>query len=210
MGNDKNKKSAKQRKHTSVLESLKELGDNTANSVRKDLLESASKDVLRQILGEVKPQKASGEIKPGESIQLNELLAGTHKEKQEEKRKTSLVNQLLKEEKRMVEKKKEELKVRLYALQQEVAKLAESTQELGEKTKIAAMQAPVEPGPYHLVYFENLLEFVRSFRKKIENASIWLNATNQRAQKKNYWAKYKKHGSKFLLSPDHYLTRSAG
>lgn len=210
MGNDKNKKSSKQRKHTSVLESLKDLGDNTASSVKKDLLEGASQDILRQILGETRPQKATGEIKPGESIEFNELLAGTHEEKQKEKRKASVEKQLLVEEKRRVEKKKEELKVQLYTLQQEVAKLAESTQELGEETKIAAMQAPVEPGVYHLVFFEKLLEFIRSFRKKIQNASLWMQATNKRAEKKNFWAKYKKHGSKFLLSPDHYLTRSAG
>jgi hypothetical protein len=209
MANDNNKKT-KSRKHTSILESLKDLGDNTTNSVKKDLFEGASKDVLRQILGEVKPQKTTGEIKAGESIEFNELLAGTHKEKQEERRKASLQNRLQKEETRYVKTQKEELKMQLFALQQEVAKLAQTTQELGEETKVAAMQAPVEPGVYHLIYFEKLLEFVQSFRKKIQNASTWLSATNQRAQKKNFWATYKKHGSKFLLSPDHYLTRSAG
>jgi hypothetical protein len=210
MGNDKNKKSSKQRKHTSVLESLKDIGDNTTSSVKKDLLEGASQDILRQILGETQSQKVTGEIKPGESIEFNELLAGTHEKKQKERRKVSIEKQLLVEEKRRVERKKEQLKVQLYALQQEVVKLAESTQELGEETKVAAMQAPVEPGVYHLVFFEKLLEFIKSFRKKIQNASLWMQATNKRAEKKNFWAKYKKHGSKFLLSPDHYLTRSAG
>jgi len=54
------------------------------------------------------------------------------------------------------------------------------------------------------------LEFMKSFRKKIEDAQIWLHASNKRAEKKNFWSTYKKHGSKFLLSPDHYLQRSAG
>src|SRR4030043_501414 len=60
------------------------------------------------------------------------------------------------------------------------------------------------------ISFEKLLEFVKSFRKKIEESSVWLHATNKRAEKQNYWSKFKKHGGKFLLSADHYLTRSAG
>ena len=72
------------------------------------------------------------------------------------------------------------------------------------------MQAPVEPGVYHVIFFEKLLEFVKSFRKKIEDAAVWLHATNSRAEKKNYWSRYKKHGGKFLLAADHYLTSSAG
>lgn len=210
MGSNDNKKTNNKRRHTSVLESLKDLGDNTTKSVQKDLLEGASRDMLRQILGEVQPKKVSGEIKAGESIEFNELLEGRHDERLEERKRASLQERLQQEETRNVKTKNEELKVRLHALQQEVAKLAEATQELGQGTKVAAMQSTVEPGVYHLIYFEKLLEFIQSFRKKVQDASTWLNSTNERAQKKNYWSKYKKHGSKFLLSPDHYLTRSAG
>ena len=114
------------------------------------------------------------------------------------------------EEKRRIEEKSNELKLQLNAIMQEMAVLSQSTQELAKETQIAAMQAPVEPGVYHLIFFEKLLEFIRSFRKKTEEAKIWLQASNNRAQKKNFWARYKKHGGKFLLSPDHYLTRSSG
>lgn len=210
MGDNDKKKKGNKVKHTNVLESLKDVGTDTQKAIRKDLLEGASKDMLRQILGEKRPQKATGEMKPGESIEFDDLVSGKHEEKQKEARRSRLENRLLDEEKRRVEKKSNELKIQLHALQQEVVKLAESTEELGEETKVAAMQAPVEPGVYHIVFFEKLLEFIQSFRKKIENASTWLNSTNKRAQKKNFWAKYQKHGSKFLLAPDHYLTRSAG
>jgi hypothetical protein len=72
------------------------------------------------------------------------------------------------------------------------------------------MQAPIEPGVYHLIFFEKLLEFIKSFRKNIGQAKVWLQSSNKRAQKKNYWASYKKHGGKFLLAADHYVSRSAG
>jgi hypothetical protein len=110
----------------------------------------------------------------------------------------------------MIERRSNELKLHLHALMQEVLALAKSTQSLGEKVEVAAMQAPANPGIYHIVFFEKLIEFLRSFREKIENASIWLATSNKRAEKKNYWAMYKKKGSSFLLAPDHYLQRSAG
>ena len=93
---------------------------------------------------------------------------------------------------------------------QEVLALAQTTQNIGQEVEIASIQAPVNPGVYHVIFFEKLLEFIKSFRRKIEDAGVWLHASNEKALKKNYWGLYKKHGSKFLLSPDHYLQRSAG
>jgi hypothetical protein len=109
-----------------------------------------------------------------------------------------------------VAKRTNELKIELKKIFDEISSLAKATQNLSEEVQIATLQAPVEPGTYHLVFFEKLLEFIKSFRKKVEEAAIWLHATNKRAEKKNYWSMYKKKGSSFLLSPDHYLQRSAG
>jgi hypothetical protein len=208
--NSNNKKTPKKVKHSSVLESLRDIGSDTNKSLKKDLFQGASQDVLKQIFGEPKPQKYSGDIKVGESVEFSELFAGTHEKNQEEKRKLTLENYLQREESKRVREQTNQLRIQLHAIQQELLNLTSATQDLGEQTKIAAMQAPVEPGVYHLVFFEKLLEFVRSFTKKVQDASSWLTETNKRANKINYWAKYKKHGSKFLLSPDHYLTRSAG
>jgi hypothetical protein len=72
------------------------------------------------------------------------------------------------------------------------------------------MEIPANPGVYHINFFEKLLSFMQSFRKKIDEASIWLGTQNKRAEKKNYWSMYKKKGASFLLAPDHYLQRSAG
>ena len=102
-------------------------------------------------------------------------------------------------EKMLIEKKTQELKIALHALIEEIKALAENTTELSEEIEIVTMQAPVEPGVYHVIFFEKLLEFIKSFRKKIEDASIWLHASNKRAAKMNFWGKYKKHGGKFLL-----------
>ncbi|MEJ2441405.1 MAG: DUF5660 domain-containing protein [Patescibacteria group bacterium] len=209
---DKNQKQnqAKKVKHSSVLESLKDVGGGTAKSIKKDLLQGASEEFLNQLLGRIPEKKYSGDIAPGESLEMKEIYSGKHEETQKLKRQLALEKRLREEEKIRSEKKGNELKIQLKAIMNEVASLAKNTQELGEEVQVAAMQAPVEPGIYHLAFFEKLLEFIKSFRKNIEEAKIWLQSSNKRAQKKNYWANYKKHGGKFLLAADHYVSRSAG
>jgi len=61
-----------------------------------------------------------------------------------------------------------------------------------------------------LIFFEKIIEFIRNFRKNIDSASTWLQSSNKRAEKKNFWAMYKKKGSSFLLSGESYSQRSAG
>lgn len=104
----------------------------------------------------------------------------------------------------------QELRAQLQAITVEITKLAATTGNLATQTEIAMVEVPVNPGIYHVIFFEKVLEFLQSFRKKIDEASVWLDSTNKKAEKKNYWSMYKKKGSSFLLSPDHYLQRSAG
>lgn len=197
-------------KHTSVLESLKGVGNSVTNTLKKDLLQETSKSFFQDLLGTRPQKKVLGEIMPGETLEFNKVFSEDYQETLKLKKSIALERKLREEEKVRTETKVNQLRLQLQALMREITELAKETQGLAEETKIAVMQAPVEPGIYHLIFFEKLLSFLKSFRRRVEEAKVWLNASNSRAQKKNYWTKYKKHGSKFLLSPDHYLTRSAG
>lgn len=210
MDKTRKQKSQKASRHTNVLESLKDIGGSTVKSLKQDLIERTPADAIEQIFGPRPPKSFSGEIIPGESIEIEEIISGKYEETRELKKQLTLERKLRKEEKIRVEKKSNELKIQLHALTEEAMALAQTTKNLGKEVQVAAMQAPVEPGVYHVIFFEKLIEFIQSFRKKIEESSIWLHATNKRAEKKNFWARYKKHGGKFLLSGEHYLTRSAG
>ena len=214
MSNDKSAKSKAQKfiKNQNVLESLKGIGGGVKSSVQEDLLKKMPGDVFEQLFG---PQLGigknySGEIAAGESIEINDIFSGRVEENENLKKRLSFGRRLKEEELTQKDEKINQLRVQLQAVMQETVTLVQVTQNLAEETQIAAMQAPVEPGIYHLFFFEKLLEFIQSFRKKVEEASSWLHSVNTRAQKKNYWNRYKKHGSKFLLSGEHYLTRSAG
>ncbi|MBI1864082.1 hypothetical protein HYS03_02635 [Candidatus Woesebacteria bacterium] len=200
---DKTQKQKAQKaiRQTNVLESLKDVGAGLAPT---------SEEFFNQLFGPRPEKKYSGDITPGESLEIKDVFTGRSEENQKLKSQIFLERRLSQEEKARVEKKSNELKLQLHAIMQEVLALAQTTQNLGQEVKVAAMQAPIEPGIYHVVFFEKLLEFIKSFRKKIEDAGVWLHASNKRAEKKNYWNMYKKKGSSFLLAPDHYLQRSAG
>lgn len=204
-------KTQKTIRRTNVLEALRDIGNSTADSLKKDVISESSKSILEQMFGQYpRESKHSGEINPGESLDFKELFSGQHEENLKLKRQISLERKLVEEEKAVSTQKTNELRVQLQALMQELLTLAKSTQGLGEEVEVATMQAPAQPGIYHIIFFEKLLDFVKSFRKKIDSASVWLHSSNKRAEKKNYWAMYKKKGSSFLLSPDHYLSRAAG
>ena len=200
--------SKKKQNYTNILESLKGIGAGAAQGLKNDILRPS--DFAEQIFGIPQKKNYSGEISKGESLDMSNVFSGKQEENNLLRTQLTLERNMRQDEQIRSQRKAEELRVELHALIQEVKALANSSSNLAEEVQIAAMQAPVEPGVYHLVFFEKLIEFIKDFRKKIEDASVWLHATNKRAQKKNYWTKYKKHGGKFLLSADHYLTRSAG
>lgn len=205
------KKSQRVVRQPNPLEALKDIGTSTAKQMRQEAAKMPG-DFMEQLLG-IRPmgKNYSGEIVPGEALNFKDVFAGKHEEIARLRKQTALERKLLEEEKIQVEKKSNELRIQLSAIREEIIVLAQKTEGLAEETQIAAMQAPIEPGVYHVIFFEKLLEFINSFTRKIEEAGVWLHAVNKRAARKNAWgANYKKHGAKYLLSGEHYLQRSAG
>ena len=100
--------------------------------------------------------------------------------------------------------------MRLQVIQAEAIRMVNSTQKLTEQVKVAVMQGTVDASEYQINFFENIIKLISDFRKKIDSAVTWLQGSNARAQKKNYWSQYKKKGSSFLLSGESYSQRSAG
>ncbi|KKQ43051.1 MAG: hypothetical protein US60_C0008G0018 [Microgenomates group bacterium GW2011_GWC1_37_8] len=207
---DKNK-AQKVLRQPNPLEALKDIGTSTARQMREEAAKLPG-DFMEQLLGiHPQPRNYSGELVPGEAIEFTEVFSGRYEEINRTKAQIALERKLLEEEKVQIEKKTNELRIHLQVIREEILLLALKTENLAEETEVAAMQAPVEPGVYHVIFFEKLLDFMKSFSRKIEEASIWLHAVNSRAAKKNAWgARYKQHGAKYLLSGEHYLQRSAG
>lgn len=208
---NRSKNKVQKAKFPNPLEALKDVGKSTADVMKREAAKMPE-DFMEQLLGiRPTPRNFSGEIIAGEAIEINQVLSGRHEEVVKQKRQLEFLARLEREEKEQLSKKANELRIQIKAVQEEILYFAQKTQNLAEATVTAAMQAPVDPGEYHVIFFEKLLEFIKSFRKKIEEASVWLHAVNKRSAKKNAWgARYAKYGAKYLLSGEHYLQRSAG
>lgn len=206
----KQQKAQKQIRRQNVLEALKEVGNSTGKSVKEDLLRESAREFMNQILGMKPRKKFSGDMEPGKEIVVNDVKTGKQEQADKLKKQLGFERQIRQEEKNILEKQNQNLRLELHAITTEIAKIAHSTPQLARQVEIATIQAPANPGVYHLIFFERILEFVRSFRKNIESANAWLGAANKRAQKKTFWGQYKKHGGKRLLSSEDYLQRSAG
>ena len=207
----------KQVTQANPLEQLRKAGSvarEAGSIVAKDMHQefgAISRDFMGQMFGSKLPRKFSGEIEQGGDLRMNEVLSGQRERMAFERKRIAFERRLIREERVSVEKKTNELKIQLRVLQREIVTLVSKTEGLAEETQITAMQISVEPGVYHLVFFEKLFEFIKSYNEKIEKASVWLHGANKRASKKNMWAqRYKKHGAKYLLSGEHYVSRSAG
>jgi len=191
------------------LELLRDGGGHAANTIKEQVITPTSRDILDQIFG--RKQNFSGEIMPGESLEMKDVYSGKRHEEENTRIQVQTERRLRQEESVYMQKRMGELRVQIQAIHEEVVKIAKVTPELSREVEIAAIQAPGSPSTYELFFLTHILEFLKSFRKKIENANVWMHTANKRAQKKNVWgANYKKGGAKYLLSGEHYLSRSAG
>ena len=85
-----------------VLEALKDIGSGTSKSLKKDLLEGTSKDVLDQVFGFREPKKYQAEMAPGESLEFDEVFSGKFEENKKLRDQLALERRLRDEERALV------------------------------------------------------------------------------------------------------------
>jgi len=193
-----------------VLEQLGELSTEALNTASSETKKITS-EMLKQILGiQDSKEKKSGTIEPGGSVNLDSILSEKDKQNNELKNQIRVEHRLFEEIKIETEKKLQDLRFKLNVLADEAKKLAKSTVSLSNEAEIAAQTMPKDPGEYHIAFIQNLIEYLATFRKKVDSAVNWLAESNVRKQKKNYWSMYKKKGASFLLSNESYYSRSTG
>jgi len=177
-------------------EPLRSLGQSVTQAFKNEAYQ-IPREALKQITGQ---ENSGGELHPGETINPQE-----QKNKQTPNQESTIryYQGQLEKEKFLQNQEKQEVKIRIQALREEIIKISQSVQELKKEAAITIIQEDPDPGEYHLNFLENLLQFLISLRRKIEESNTWLSAFNQRSKKRNYfWKQVKKSGAKFLLSSD--------
>lgn len=204
-------KQLKQIKTKNVLEAINEIGSQVVDTAKNEV-KATNDEFFRQLLGQQRQlqQKRSGELPKGKSLQMNEVMSGQTEKNKKLEEQIFFERRLFNEEKQETSKKLQELRLRLHAIQQEATKLVASTNNLSQEVRTAVMQGNSNVSEYQINFYENIIQLVSAFRKKIDSAVVWMQGSNKRAEKKNYWSQYKKKGSSFLLSGETYSQRSAG
>lgn len=209
-GNKSKRLKALQRKN--VLEQLGEIGTQAGQTIASEA-QKTGQDILRQLLNQQqKVDRVSGNIEPGQSLVFKEKPKNFETDEMVRKQQDQLMfeRRLFSEIQQVSERKLGELRFKLKVLAEEALKVAASAGSLGQETKTALMQNIVVPSEYQINFLQSIIDNLVKFRKTIDSAVNWMQESNKRRQKKNYWSMYKKKGSSFLLSGESYSQRSAG
>lgn len=198
-------------KTKNVLEAINEIGSQVVDTAKNET-KAMSDEFFRQLLGQQKidRQKKSGEVSMGKPLEMNKVLNGEQEKNKKLQDQIFFERRLHNEESQETNKKLNELRLRLHSIQEEANRMVASTVGLSQEIKTAVMQGATSVSEYQISFYEDIIKTMISFRKKIDNAVLWMQGQNKRGEKKNYWSQYKKKGASFLLSPDHYSQRSAG
>lgn len=204
--NPKNNRPKKLPANDSFLEALRDLGEGVVDSIANDVVGGTIQETLNQITG-----RKSGELKPGQTLKLDQLPKTEEKPESQTKQFTQEFLDIRRQEKIIWRKQEEDTRLQIAAILEELKRLASATKNLAKEVDIAAKQVPVEPGSYHLSFFEKLRQTLILLRKRVEDSITWLTAFNQRAKKRNYyWAQVRKSGTKFMLSQERYMATQVG
>jgi predicted RNase H-like nuclease (RuvC/YqgF family) len=107
--------------------------------------------------------------------------------------------------------KNEQTQSQIKSIQEELKGLASSVKNLDKEIDKAIEQIPVKPGIYHVNFLEKVRQAIFLLKKRVEDASTWLEAFNQKSAKKHgYWNQFKKSGTQWSLSNERNVATSVG
>lgn len=183
-----------------ILETVRGMGSHIGKTVANDVVSKIASNALSDIVGaRPKIKQQYGEIAPHEHLQFE---PETHMQPR------SHAHELIQA---ISSKDITETKQKLDAVRSELQALSKSIQGLQQEIQTAVMEMPVDPGIYHLTFFEQLKQILMSIRERVDDSRTWLATWKANAKKKQgYWGLYKKHGTSFGLSSERTLSTQAG
>ncbi len=197
---------------TNFLEAFKE------NAFKRPVMEAAAggnfleafkKSALRK---DIVP--TSGDLRPGEAIPVSDAISVEESRRREEAARAQealMARQREEEERARFRAKQEQVIKQIEAIREAVLKIAKKTQNVGMEFEKAAFEAPVNPGSYHVTFFEKLKSALEVVKKRLDESASWLHVYNKR--KKNmpfFWQQVQKSGTKYMLSAERYMQMAAG
>jgi hypothetical protein len=181
----------------SILEALRDLTGGVGKTVTHDVAGRVASDALTSILGAPLKQ---GELRPNESINFP-----VEQQPRPEARRPEIAPA-----QKVVFHEDPQVAKQIEAVRAELAALSKSMQTLNREIQKAVAETPVNPGVYHVNFYENLRAVLQILREQIDDSRSWLTVHTDRKKKMGYWGMFKKHGTSFGLSNERSLAMSAG
>jgi len=110
-------------------------------------------------------------------------------------------------------RRQQEVEDRIKSIQLEIKKITKEIVHLDQATQAAAFQEIAKPGTYHLNFFEKLLSFLVTLRKRVVESRHWASLHQQRQQAKSYYwhmSQQKVGGTGFSMSQERALATQTG
>jgi hypothetical protein len=189
-----------QRSHANFIEALKSIGNQTVNSVKNDVVGGVGRGFIEDLTNSRANQTRSNQTETGLTPEQQ-----IHLEVQRIARQREL------NETKVFDSKAEETKTRIKVIQEELKMLAKELAGLDIALEKAIEEEIVNPGTYHVTFFEKLRRILIDLRRRVADSANWLEVSSQRqAAQKGYWGNVKKSGTKYLLSQERTLATQAG
>ena len=192
-------KDRKGKNYSSFIESLRDLSSGVGRDFVDDFIKETPKDVFQQtgLKNFANHQEGSADLFNPEHQKLQQ--------------KIHHLEALRRQEKVVFSAREQEVRSKITLLYEEVRKLAQTNVALSKEVKIAAIQAPINPGVYHVTFVEKLISFIQNLNKNLNDATHWLSETNSKKRKRSYyWQQVKTSQTKFMLSQERYMATQVG
>ncbi len=190
-----NKKKQPLYTNESILESLRGLGGGVARTIKSDVAGKIGSDALQSIFGPLHRPSETQHPHSETGVERPSPLPWRRPEAYRPP---------------VVHAEEVGIKQKIDAVRAELKALASSVKLLSADMGRVINEAPVDPGIYHLNFFERIKSVLTVLRQQVEDSRTWLALWTTRKKQKHYWGLYKKHGTQFGLSSERTSATQAG
>ena len=193
------------------VESVKDIGSNTLQSLKNDVVKGTAQNIFDQLLGSTKTGQVPSEnqtITPD----LEEYIAEREQNAAEQARSQERLfhQQKQKETQVLFSFADEKVKKEIEGFRQELAMLVNTMGQVEAQIENAIMDNVTDAGVYHLNYFRKLKTWIVFMRKSLEDASLWLSVAKGRKTQGYFWSQVAKSGTKYSMSHERAVQMGAG
>jgi len=188
------------------VEALKSISSGVGRGVAKDVVKATGQTMVNTVFN----RTPSTDRQPQTQAEVENIQAENEQKLAQSEHKR--LHQLKQKEEIIFSAKEEKTKNEIKSLQEELKCLATDLGDVAREVQVAAIQEAVDPGQYHVTFFEHLKKLIISIKKKLSDSKSWLQTANQRADQKKgtYWGKAKKHGTKYTMSEERRKATQSG